>query len=112
MLPLTKQERKVLLLIGLTLCFGSTANILFKRFPLLADTVNLIDSPRLYPKTNINTAGAVELEALPYIGKYTAGEILKHREQFGLFHSVEDVKKVKGIREKNFSRFRDYITVE
>ncbi len=47
---------------------------------------------------NINTASQDELSTLLLgVGKKKAQRIIEYREQFGLFESLEDLMKVKGI---------------
>ena len=60
---------------------------------------------------NINTATKEELKTLPGIGDGIAGKIVKYREEKGAFKSCDDIMKVSGIKEKLFSKIRDYITV-
>ena len=62
-------------------------------------------------KININTAERDELQKLPQIGPTTAGNVIKFREQNGLFGKIEDIMKVKGIGEKTFQKIKDYLTV-
>ncbi len=73
-----------------------------------------IDSPRTPAagaasrgKTNLNTASREELEALPDIGPIKAQAIIEARP----FSSVEDVMRVKGIKEGTFAEIKDRITV-
>lgn len=47
---------------------------------------------------DINTASPEELAALPGIGKGTARKILEDREANGAFRTVDDLRRVKGLR--------------
>ncbi|MDJ0765306.1 MAG: phospholipase D-like domain-containing protein [Myxococcota bacterium] len=49
------------------------------------------------PKVDINTASFDELEALPEIGDVLAQRIIDHRNLYGPFESIEQLKEVKGI---------------
>jgi len=109
MIGFTRQERTVLSVILAVVLAGLSFNFLFQRYPELKDLVNLIDSPKLYPKVNINTATKEELVSVPYIGEYTATNIIKHRESEGPFQEVVQLKEVKGIRDKNFAKFKQYL---
>ena len=60
---------------------------------------------------NVNTANAAELEALPGIGKVTAGRIVAYREANGPFASVDDLVKVKGIGSKVLEKVRGQIVI-
>ncbi|HZQ47412.1 MAG TPA: helix-hairpin-helix domain-containing protein [Verrucomicrobiae bacterium] len=62
-------------------------------------------------KININKASAQELDALPGIGPAKAQAIVDYRNQNGDFKTIDDIKKVKGIKEGEFSKMKDYITV-
>lgn len=56
---------------------------------------------------NLNTASREELEALPEIGPVKAEAIIEARP----FSSIEDVMRVKGIKEATFEAIKDQITV-
>jgi competence protein ComEA len=62
-------------------------------------------------RININTATAEELDALPGIGPTKAQAIIDYRNQNGTFKSIDDIKNVKGIKEGEFSKIQDRITV-
>ncbi len=49
---------------------------------------------------NINTANKDELTSLTKIGPVTAERIIHYREDYGLFKTIDDLKKVKGIGPK------------
>jgi competence protein ComEA len=60
---------------------------------------------------NINTATAEQLDALPGIGPSKAQAIIDYRNEHGRFTSIEDIQNVKGIKEGEFSKIKDYIRV-
>ena len=60
---------------------------------------------------NLNTATKDELIALPGIGPAKAQAILDYRAQHGGFHSVEELKDVKGIGAKRYERLKSELTV-
>ncbi len=107
----TKQERTVLCVFVLVALFGAILQYAFLKYPALADIVNLIDSDRIYSKVDLNTASIEELVDIPYIGEYTAGNIVRYRRDHGPFASIEQIKNVKGIRDKNYERFYRYLRV-
>ena len=60
---------------------------------------------------NINTASKDELIALSGIGPAKAQAILDYRKANGPFKSVDDLKQVKGFRDKLVERLRPELTV-
>ncbi len=62
-------------------------------------------------KININTCSAQELTKIPKIGLVKAQAIIEYRDNNGLFTSIEDIKKVKGIGDSLFEEIKIYITV-
>ncbi len=62
-------------------------------------------------KININTATVEELIQLPHIEPKTAEKIIKYRETYGTFKSIEDIMNVKGIGPKIFAKIKHIITV-
>lgn len=61
---------------------------------------------------NINTADETELQKIRGVGPAIAQRIIDYREQNGNFKTIEDIKKVRGIGEKTFAKFKDFITTK
>ncbi len=72
---------------------------------------NYNDAPSDKGLININSASKEELKTIPGIGDGIAGKILDYRDKNGKFSCIEDIMKVSGIKEKLFSKIKDYITV-
>lgn len=68
-------------------------------------------SPQELPRVSINTGSLDELCTLPGIGKGTAQKIIDYRNTEGLFQSLEDLMKVKGIGTAKFEKLKDQITL-
>ena len=62
-------------------------------------------------KININTATEQELESLKGIGPATAKNIIRYREEYGGFSSIEEIKNVKRIGDKIFDKIKEDICV-
>lgn len=62
-------------------------------------------------KVNINTADLTTLQTLNGVGPATAQKIIDYRTANGKFKTIEDLKKVSGIGEKTFAKFKDQICV-
>ena len=62
-------------------------------------------------KVNINTADLTTLQTLSGVGPATAQKIIDYRTANGKFKTIEDIKKVSGIGEKTFEKFKDKICV-
>jgi competence protein ComEA len=58
---------------------------------------------------DLNTATAVELEALPGVGPVLAGRIVSFRDERGRFSAIEDLLDVPGIGEAKLAQMRDAI---
>ncbi len=87
------------------------AAVIFVFVALVAFVSNLANAEHIV-KVNINTATVKELKSLKGIGKKKAKSIVKYREEFGSFASIDDLKGVKGIGDKVFNKIRDHIAIE
>ena len=63
-------------------------------------------------KINLNTANLKTLSSLKGIGPERAKSILDYRSKNGTFKSIEELKKVKGIGEKIYSKIAPLLTVK
>lgn len=60
---------------------------------------------------NINTADVTLLCTLPGIGEARAQEILRYREENGLFETCEDIMNVPGIKNSVYSKIKNMIKI-
>ena len=67
--------------------------------------------PLVSGKINIHTGTVDQLALLPGIGTRTAQAIIEYRKQQGLFKTVSDLTKVRGIGEKTLEVLRKHILV-
>ena len=63
-------------------------------------------------KLNINTATAEQLDSLFGIGPVKSQAIVDYRNANGKFAAIEEVMKVKGIKEGEFAKIKDFIKVK
>jgi competence protein ComEA len=61
---------------------------------------------------DLNTAGAADLERLPFIGTYMARQIVAYRDKHGAFPSVDSLVRVPGIGPATLAKVRDRLRVE
>jgi competence protein ComEA len=63
-------------------------------------------------KINLNTANLKTLSSLKGIGPERAKNILDYRSKNGTFKSIQELKKVKGIGDKIYSKIAPLLTVK
>ncbi len=61
--------------------------------------------------TNVNTADAEALQAIPGIGKVKSTKIVKYRQENGPFKHIEEMVNVVGIGLKLLENIKPYITI-
>ncbi len=66
----------------------------------------------LVGKININTADSEQLQILPRIGPVLAQRIIHYRQAHGLFTSINEIKRVKGIGDKTFESIKSQLTID
>ncbi|HVO66043.1 MAG TPA: helix-hairpin-helix domain-containing protein [Syntrophales bacterium] len=58
---------------------------------------------------DINKATLNDLTLIPGIGEKTAWKIIQFRERSGRFSKLEDLMKIRGIKEKKFTKIKRYL---
>lgn len=77
------------------------------------DVSSMIDSvdDSTNGKVNINTASKQQLMTIPGVGEAKAQAIISYREVNGSFSSIDEVKKVEGIKDGVFAKMKEYIVI-
>ena len=80
---------------------------------LLTDSPSTAAVPKRSRKglLDLNRATEKDLDTLPGIGPQLAERIMEYRRSVGTFHSLEELRAVKGIGKKKFERIRSLVTV-
>ncbi len=60
---------------------------------------------------DLNAATVAELEALPFVGPYMAGQIVAFRERHGPFAAVDSLVRVPGVGPATLARLRERLRV-
>jgi competence protein ComEA len=60
---------------------------------------------------DLNRAGPEDFESLPGIGPVLAERIMVYRKSNGGFRTVDELRQVKGIGQKKFTKVRPLVTV-
>lgn len=118
----TKKEKNIILLLALIILAGAGWS-LFKKLVVKCEAVTSADTEMKEcfdreneqadeliitadDPVNINTDGLERIEALPYIGRQRAEDIIKFREENGPFTHLEDLSNVKGIGLKTIDKLK------
>jgi competence protein ComEA len=80
--------------------------VTFKQEPLSPKALWILGRP-----IPLNRAREEDLDRLPGIGPVMARRIIEFRETRGGFTSLEELKKVKGIKEKTFEKIKGYLSL-
>ncbi|HYM89327.1 MAG TPA: ComEA family DNA-binding protein [Nitrospiraceae bacterium] len=79
---------------------------------LLSDSPSAAAPKRSYKGLlDLNRATDQDFDALPGIGPRLAERIMEYRQSVGAFHSLDELRTVKGIGKKKFERIRPLVTV-
>ncbi|MDZ7797509.1 MAG: ComEA family DNA-binding protein [Candidatus Marinimicrobia bacterium] len=122
----TKKEKNIILVLALILLAGSVwfivRMVIKKQRPIRTSDVKTReffereDEQRTESKiptepVNINTAGLMEIEALPYLGIKRSKDIIEFRDKNGPFKDLDELTKINGIGEKTLEKLKPLITL-
>jgi competence protein ComEA len=79
----------------------------------LGDQRSTAAPPKRYHQglLDLNRATDRDFDALPGVGPKLAERIMEYRQSVGMFHSLDELRAVKGIGKKKFERIRPLVTV-
>ena len=100
---MTRKSKIIILLLVALLSGSCTSRVAYEPTILVERSVDAI---------NINTASADELEKLPHIGRKTAENIVRFREENGPFRRPEHLMQIRGISEKRYLELYPYLRTE
>ncbi|MEK7236202.1 MAG: helix-hairpin-helix domain-containing protein [Nitrospirota bacterium] len=92
---------------------GPVAAVSLAPGSLLPDQPTIAPAPRRSHQglLDLNRATEQDFDALPGIGPKLAERIVEYRQSVGAFHSLDELRAVKGIGKKKFERIRPLVTV-
>ncbi len=122
----TKKEKNIILFVAFILLLGALGFFIrkvvkkqrtirssdvqmkksFDREDEKRDEATVPDEP-----VNINTAGLMEIEALPYLGLERAKDIIEYRDKNGPFKSIDELTNISGIGPKTLEKLKPLITL-
>lgn len=109
MLPLTKQERRVVMFLMIVILSGTGIDYARKQCVPVRTAFCLDPS---YGKININAADKEAMKDIPGIGDILAQRIIEYRGVNGPFADIEAVRKVKGLAGSRYDLIKTLICVE
>jgi competence protein ComEA len=80
--------------------------------PVRAPIPTVVQSKAPQGKLNLNRATAEDLQHLPGIGPVLAQRVVDRRTKHGPFHTVDDLRDVKGIGKKRMDQLRPLVTID
>lgn len=93
MIPLTQQERQVLIFLGAILCAGLCLELGAKGAWPHVSALHILDDPSFYPPLNVNQASLEDLLVGARLDRATAEKILLYRREKGRFQSMDELKR-------------------
>ena len=92
---------------------GRVATVSPSSVPSSVDQPSTVLAPKRSPHglLDLNSATGQDLDALPGVGPKLVERIMEYRQSVGAFHTLEELRAVKGIGKKTFERIRPLVTV-
>ena len=122
----TKKEKNIILIVALILLLGAVGFVVRKVIKKqrvlrssdisMKDTFQREDESRKESKiptepVNVNTAGLMEIEALPFLGMERSKDIIEYRDKNGPFKSLDELTNISGIGPKTLEKLKPLITL-
>lgn len=92
---------------------GNAAAVSPAPVTLLPDQPSTVTAPKRSQQglLDLNRATKQDFDALPGVGLKLAERIVAYRQSVGAFHSLDELRSVKGIGKKKFEQIRPLVTV-
>ncbi len=122
----TKKEKNIILVVAFILLIGAVGFVvrlvIKKQRSLHTADVSMKESfdreneqyeeAKLPAKpVNINTAGLMEIEALPFLGIERSKDIIEYRDKNGPFKNLDELTNISGIGAKTLEKLKPLITL-
>ena len=109
MFSLTQQERQVILFLVCAALVGMGVNFFLKKYShIKAISVFYQD----IGKIDINRADKNLLMSVPGIGEKLGQRIIEYRNKQEGFHTIEELKNIRGITEYRYEKIKDVFVVK
>ena len=92
--------------LSLTVLQKDNGEVFLQQSPLSGKALWILGRP-----IPLNRATAEDLGGLPGVGPALAGRLIEYREAHGGFSSLDELKEVKGIKEKTFEKIKGHFTL-
>ena len=122
----TKKAKNIILVVALILLLGAVGFVIRKvinkqrilrssdismKETFKREDENRQESSLPAEVVNINTAGLMEIEALPFLGMKRSKDIIEYRDKNGPFKSLDELTNISGIGPKTLDKLKPLITL-
>ena len=111
MLLLTKEERLVLICLGVVVVLGVSTSYLLKVSPTVRDLLSVTSRYEEYLRLDVNTISYDELLAIPHIGPELAKRIIVYRKDHGALTNLNELQHIPGIGHFKFNMIKGYLKI-